>query len=80
MFLLDLCVSIVVAGPLMIPIVLIYIYAGYRLQRYTMHLLREVTRLKAITSSPIIQNFSEAVVGSKSIRAFGIQETMLKVF
>ena len=53
MFLLDLCVSIVVAGPLMIPIVLIYIYAGFSLQSYYMRVYREATRLQNITSSPI---------------------------
>ncbi len=79
-FLLDVGVAIAVSGPLMIPLVIVYLYACFALQRYTMELLRELARLKAITSSPIIQSFSEAVVGSKSIRAFGEQARMLSMF
>lgn len=45
-----------------------------------MKLFRELTRLKGITSSPIIQNFSEGLLGCKEIRAFGAEQTMQQVF
>jgi ABC-type multidrug transport system fused ATPase/permease subunit len=79
-FMLDLCVAVYVAGPLMIPLVLIYCYLGLRLQRLNMKLVREVSRLKAVSSSPIVQTFSEGMLGCKEIRAFGIQDTMMAMF
>ena len=79
-FLLDLAVAVYVAGPLMIPLILIYCYLGLRLQRRNMHLVREVSRLKAISSSPIVQAFSDGMLGSKTIRSYGIQDNMMTMF
>lgn len=75
---LDLAVSIIIAGPYMVPLVVIYCYLGIKLQQHNQNLLREVTRLQSITSSPISQAFSEIVLGGKTVRAFGAEEYILK--
>lgn len=74
----DLAVSIIIAGPYMIPLVVIYCYLGLSLQQNNQKLLREVTRLQSITSSPISQAFSELVMGGKTVRAFGAEEYVLR--
>lgn len=79
-FLLDLGVALFTAGPLMIPLVLVYCYLAFSLQRYDMNLMREVTRLKAISASDIIQHFSESMLGCKTIRAFDARESMAAEF
>lgn len=75
---LDLVVSIVIAGPLMIPLVIVYVYAGFSLQQYNMNLLREGIRLQSITVSPITQAFTEAIYGGKTIRALGCEKYILE--
>lgn len=77
-FILDIAVSIVVAGPYMVPLVLIYIYIGLSLQQSNQKLRREVTRLQSITTSPISQAFTELIYGSKTVRAFAVQEYILE--
>lgn len=61
----------------MIPLVIIYCYLGITLQQNNQKLLREVTRLQSITSSPISQAFSEIIMGGKTVRAFGAEEYVL---
>jgi ABC-type bacteriocin/lantibiotic exporter with double-glycine peptidase domain len=75
---LDLAVSVIIAGPYMIPLVVVYCYLGIALQQYNQKLLREVTRLQSITSSPISQAFSEIIMGGKTVRAFKAEEYVLK--
>lgn len=72
--------AVYVAGPLMIPLVVVYCWLGISLQQYNMSLLRELTRLKAITSSPVIQNFSEAMYGTKTIRAHQLEGNLARGF
>lgn len=62
----------------MIPLVVVYCYLGIALQQYNQKLLREVTRLQSITSSPISQAFSEIIMGGKTVRAFKAEEYVLK--
>ena len=62
----------------MIPLVIIYCYLGVALQQTNQKLLREVTRLQSITSSPISQAFSEIIMGGKTVRAFGAEEYVLE--
>ena len=45
-----------------------------------MKTLREVTRLKAISSSPIIQAFKEEVEGVSTIRYFGAQKKLFEEY
>ena len=78
--LLDLFVSVIVAGPLMIPLILLFLWVGLRLRNYNMNLMRECTRLQGITSSPISHIFTEAVSGTKTIRAYGCEEFMIKEY
>lgn len=75
---LDIAVSIIVAGPFMIPLVLVYIYVGLSLQHTNQKLRREVTRLQSITASPISQAFTELIYGGKTVRAFGVEEYILE--
>ena len=79
-FFLDLAVAVYVAGPYMIPVAIIYLYLGYRLQRYGISLTREISRLYAISASPIAQKFSEGLQGCKSIRAYGVQSQIMDKF
>lgn len=79
-FALDLFVAVYVAGYYMIPLVVVYLTIGITFQRYTMNLFRELTRLRGVTSSPIIQSFSEGLLGCKAIRAFGVGNKMLEDF
>lgn len=62
----------------MIPLVIVYCYLGISLQQNNQKLLREVTRLQSITSSPISQAFSEIIMGGKTVRAFGAEEYVLE--
>ena len=52
----------------MIFVMFFYMYLSFKIQRYYMKLVRELTRLNAISSSPIIQNFKENLEGVSSIR------------
>jgi ABC-type multidrug transport system fused ATPase/permease subunit len=73
-------VAVYVAGYYMVPLVLLYILLGINFQRYCMKLFRELTRLKGTTSSPIIQTFSEALLGCKVIRVFEAEPIMEQRF
>jgi ATP-binding cassette subfamily C (CFTR/MRP) protein 1 len=79
-FLLDVTVAIYVGGPFMIPLVIVYCYMGVKLQRFNMSFSREITRLRSISSSPVVQTFSEGVSGSKTIRAYRVEENIIKNF
>ena len=61
----------------MIPLIIVYCYLGLNLQQNNQKLLREVTRLQSITTSPISQAFSEVIMGGKTVRAFGAEEYVL---
>ena len=56
--------------PLNFFFVAIYMYLSFKIQRYYMNVKREVTRLKAIASSPTIQAFKEEVEGIATIKDF----------
>ena len=51
-------------------IIFLYVYISFRVQRYYMNLLRELTRLKSISSTPIIQKFKEGLEGVSTIRFY----------
>ena len=55
----------------MFIVVIFYIYISFKIQRYYMNLNREITRLKSISASPIIQLFKEGLEGVATIRVFG---------
>ena len=55
----------------MFILVIFYVHISFKIQRHYMNLKREVTRLKSISSSPIIQQFKEAIEGVTTIRVFG---------
>lgn len=47
-----------------------YFYLCLKLQRYYMYALRELTRLQAISQSPVVQIFQETLAGVTNIRVF----------
>ena len=47
-----------------------YVYFSFKIQRYYMNLLRELTRLSSISSTPIIQKFKEGLDGVSTIRIY----------
>ena len=58
------------SSPYLLILFAVYVYYSFKIQRYYMNLNRELTRLKAISSSPIIQKFKEGLEGVSTIRAF----------
>ena len=67
----DLGAMVFTSSPVIIPFFAFYVWMGFRLQRRYQSLLRDLTRLRSISSSPMIQSFSEAVSGNATIRAYG---------
>lgn len=61
-------VSAASSSPIILVFVLIYMWISFKVQRYYMNFLREVTRLKGVASSPVIQNFKEGIEGVSTIR------------
>ena len=51
-------------------VIFLYVYLSFRVQRYYMELAREVTRLKSISTTPIIQQFKENLEGAASVRFY----------
>lgn len=64
----------------MIPLVAAYCYAGIVLQRYHMRLLRQASRLNAATLNPVIQRFSEMMLGGKIVRSLGLEHEIYRQF
>ena len=62
----------------MFLLVALYIYMSFKIQRYYMNLRREVTRLKSISASPIIQQFKEALEGVATIRVYDKREEVFE--
>ena len=56
-------------------IVIFYIFVSFKIQRYYMNLTRELTRLNAISSSPILQKLKENLEGVSSIRFYEKKKT-----
>lgn len=73
-------VAVVVSGPYLIPLIVVYCYLAFKLQRYYMGVFRETIRLKSITNSPIIQAFSEALYGCKTIRASKLEPVLMRQY
>ena len=48
----------------------LYIITTVCLQRYYMYANREITRLKAVSLSPVVQNFTELTNGIQILRVF----------
>lgn len=74
MCIVDLSVTTFTSSPIIIPFFFMYVYFSYKVQRRYLMLQRDITRLRSITSSPMIQCFSEGVQGNSTIRAFGKQD------
>ena len=53
-----------------------YFYLCILLQRYYMHAMRELTRLQAISQTPVTQIFTETLSGVLSLRIFGKQKNI----
>ena len=56
--------------------VVIYIIISLRVQRYYMNLAREISRMKAMSSSPAVHQFKEALDGVSTIRTFEKYDVM----
>ena len=66
----DFIAAVYASSPFMLIFICIYFYISARTQRRYMSLYREVIRLKSISSSPMIQAFSEAIQGVSTIRSY----------
>lgn len=64
----------------MLIFIFLYLFLCFKIQRYYMKTSREVTRLKSASRTPMIQAFSEGVLGSCTIRTFDQKEYSLKNF
>lgn len=54
--------------------IVFYFLCCFLMQRYYMHALRELTRLNAITNTPVVQIFSETLQGINMVRLFRKQK------
>ena len=78
--LIDLAATVYTASPIMIVFIAIFAYISWRMQKFYLKSLRELTRLKAISTSPTIQAFSEGMQGGCTIRVYGRQEYILNEY
>lgn len=78
--LVDFTASIYASSPIMIIFIVFYMYVSFKIQRFYIHSLREFTRLKSISTSPMIQAFSEGMQGGSTIRVFGKQAHTLDLY
>lgn len=69
-------VSAASSSPIILVFVSFYIWISIKVQRYYMNFLREVTRLKGVSSSPVVQNFKEGIEGVSTVRIHGNQHAM----
>lgn len=76
----DIAISVYASTLHMLFFVFLYTFLTFKMQRKFMRLNREITRLKGITTSPMVQCFSEGVNGITNIRAFGQQTYSLKQY
>ena len=60
--------------------IFLYLYLSFRIQRYYMGLVRELTRLKSIASTPMIHQFKESLEGVTSIRFYQKEEIQFKQY
>ena len=73
-------VSVLSSSVWVLLLVFLYLYLSFRVQRYHMNLVRELSRLKAISTSPIIQKLKEGFEGVSSIRFYNKRERQFKHF
>ena len=66
----NLAASVLSSTPINFIFVAVYVYISLKVQRYYMGIEREVTRLRAIASSPVIQAFNEMLEGITTIKFF----------
>jgi ABC-type multidrug transport system fused ATPase/permease subunit len=75
--------SIIVICSYVVPWVLIIVpismFMSYKIQRFYLHSSRELMRLESISRSPIVQNFSETISGSETIRAYNYEDIFTNV-
>lgn len=60
--------------------ILLYLWISIKVQRYYMNFLREVTRLKGVASSPVIQAFKESLEGVSTIRVHQNEEQLFSTY
>jgi len=75
----DIVVCLIVGTFWVFPLVLLFFFASFKIQRSYMRVNREVTRLEGISKSPIVSYFSESLAGLTSIRAYNEQEKFREV-
>jgi len=76
----DIVVCLIVGTFWVFPLVLLFFFTSYKIQRSYMRVNREVTRLEGISKSPIVSYFSESLAGLTSIRAYSEQEKFKEKF
>ena len=72
----NLCAAVLSSTPVNFIFVAVYVYISVKIQRYYMGIQREVTRLRAISSSPVIQAFKEEVEGITTINFFAASKRL----
>lgn len=78
--LVDFVAAVYASSPIMIIFIVMYFYISFKSQRFYMNSLREITRLRAISSSPMIQAFSEGMQGGCTIRVYNQQQHSLDLY
>jgi ABC-type multidrug transport system fused ATPase/permease subunit len=72
--LLDFIMASYSSTPFLWFFIVFYFCCCWLMQRYYMHALRELTRLNAITNTPVVQIFSETLQGINMVRLFRKQK------
>lgn len=67
----SLIVSAQTSSEILYVIIFFYLIISFKIQRYYANLFGEIVRLKGITSSPLVQCFSETLSGISMIRVHG---------
>jgi len=78
--LLDFTMSTLGSSQLLWIFIITYFVICLRMQRYYMHSLRELTRLQAISQSPVVQIFQETLSGVTNIRVFEKQKEITETY
>jgi ABC-type multidrug transport system fused ATPase/permease subunit len=76
----DFIAAVYASSPIMIIFIGLYFYFSLKIQRKYMNLYREVTRLKSMCSSPMIQSCSEGMQGVATIRSYHKEEFCLSKY
>ena len=73
----DILISFYGGSYYILPLVLIFFWVSLTVQKRYIRVNNEITRLEAITKSPIVSHVGQTLSGLNSIRAYGVSEKFM---